>query len=135
IVVMSNGRIEQAAPPREIFEHPATAFVARFMGDHNVIAGRSGGVVDGMARLDVPEGGSFSAIGAAPEEGQPLDIAVRTDRVRLGEQPGQGLGFTGIVTNIEYRGATVKITSDGAGISDFTAIISDKAFFAAPVHV
>lgn len=135
IVVMNNGRIEQAAPPRDIFEQPATAFVARFMGDHNVISGRSGGTTDGMALLAVPEGGSFLATGTALAEGEPMDIAVRTDRVRIGAQAGKGLGFTGVVSNIEYRGATVKLTCDGAGISDFTAIIPDTAFFAAPVNV
>jgi putative spermidine/putrescine transport system ATP-binding protein len=60
-VVMQGGRIAQAAPPREIFEQPATAFVARFIGGHNVLA--------------LP-GGRF---------------AVRTDRCRLlpnGQLPG-----------------------------------------------
>ncbi len=38
IVVMNEGRIEQAATPRTVFEKPATAFVARFMGDHNVLS-------------------------------------------------------------------------------------------------
>ncbi|WP_338724058.1 ABC transporter ATP-binding protein [Devosia sp. XK-2] len=135
IVVMSDGRIEQAAAPREIFERPATAFVARFMGDHNVVSGRSAGDGDGLAQLDVAEGGRFAAMGPAPAPGQPLDIAVRTDRVRLGEAAAKGLGFTGMVSNIEYRGASVKIACDGAGISDFTAILSDKVFFAAPVKV
>ena len=37
IVVMNEGRIEQAAPPRELFERPRTAFVASFLGGHNVI--------------------------------------------------------------------------------------------------
>jgi putative spermidine/putrescine transport system ATP-binding protein len=135
IVVMSEGRIEQAAAPREIFERPATAFVARFMGDHNVISGRSAGTAEGLAQLSVPEGASFAARGEAPKQNMPLDIAVRTDRVRIGGPAIKGFGFTGIITNIEYRGATVKITCDGAGISDFTAIIPDKAFFAAPVAV
>lgn len=36
-VVMKDGRIVQAAPPREIFNRPATAFVARFMGGHNIL--------------------------------------------------------------------------------------------------
>ena len=40
IVIMNDGRIEQAADPRTVFEQPATAFVARFMGDHNVISGK-----------------------------------------------------------------------------------------------
>ncbi|RVV97693.1 ABC transporter ATP-binding protein [Mesobaculum littorinae] len=36
-VVMKDGRIVQAGPPREIFNRPATAFVAQFMGGHNVM--------------------------------------------------------------------------------------------------
>ncbi|MCA0961565.1 ABC transporter ATP-binding protein [Salipiger bermudensis] len=38
IVVMNNAVIEQAGPAREIFDAPRTAFVARFIGAHNVIA-------------------------------------------------------------------------------------------------
>jgi len=135
IVVMNNGRIEQAATPREVFERPATAFVARFMGDHNVVSGRSGGTVDGLALLDVPSGGNFAATGAAPESGAPMDIAIRTDHVRLGESATKGLGFTGTVSNIEYRGASVKLSVDGAGIEDFTAIVDDLSFHAKPVAV
>jgi putative spermidine/putrescine transport system ATP-binding protein len=52
-VVMDHGRIVQAAPPREIFLRPASTFVARFIGGHNVLT----------------------------REGQP--ISVRTDRCHL----------------------------------------------------
>ncbi|MBC7138151.1 MAG: ABC transporter ATP-binding protein [Defluviimonas sp.] len=38
VVVMNRARIEQAGPPREVFNAPRTAFVARFMGGHNVLA-------------------------------------------------------------------------------------------------
>ncbi|WP_159999991.1 ABC transporter ATP-binding protein [Roseomonas sp. 18066] len=41
-VVMDHGRIAQAAPPREIFERPASAFVARFIGGHNVLRFQGG---------------------------------------------------------------------------------------------
>ena len=37
MVVMNGGRIAQAGPPREIFNEPETAFVARFIGGHNVL--------------------------------------------------------------------------------------------------
>jgi putative spermidine/putrescine transport system ATP-binding protein len=37
MVVMHEGRIRQAGTPREIFEHPASAFIARFIGGHNVL--------------------------------------------------------------------------------------------------
>ena len=37
IVVMNAGRIEQAGPPRDVFNAPKTEFVARFIGNHNVL--------------------------------------------------------------------------------------------------
>ncbi|RVD65808.1 TOBE domain-containing protein, partial [Mesorhizobium sp. M4A.F.Ca.ET.029.04.2.1] len=36
---------------------------------------------------------------------------------------------------IEYRGATVKLSVNGAGIEDFTVILDDESFFARPVAV
>ena len=77
IVVMNDGRIEQAAPPREVFERPATAFVARFMGDHNVISGRVAGADERHARqFDVAGRRSCScASGEQREAGEPIDIA------------------------------------------------------------
>lgn len=135
IVVMNEGRIEQAAHPRDVFERPATAFVARFMGDHNVITGRVTGRRGAMVVFDVDGGGSLAASGQGREAGEPIDIAIRTDRVRIGEPPSPGLGFTGIVANIEYRGASVKLSVNGAGIEDFTVIIDDADFFAKPAAV
>ena len=37
IIVMNDARIEQAGPARDVFNRPKTAFVARFMGGHNVL--------------------------------------------------------------------------------------------------
>ncbi|TIX46432.1 MAG: ABC transporter ATP-binding protein [Mesorhizobium sp.] len=135
IVVMNDGRIEQAAHPRIVFERPATAFVARFMGDHNVISGRVTGSRDGMVVFDVPGGVTLATSGQDRETGEPIDIAIRTDHVRIGDPPAAGLGFTGIVSNVEYRGSTVKLSVNGAGIDDFTVIVDDTSFFARPVAV
>ena len=60
VVVMNHGRIEQAGPPREVFNAPRTEFVARFIGAHNVI--------------DTPAG----------------KVAVRSDRMRARAQRGNG---------------------------------------------
>ncbi|WP_043339876.1 ABC transporter ATP-binding protein [Belnapia moabensis] len=54
MVVMEAGHIRQAGPPREVFERPVSAFVARFIGGHNILHGPAG------------------------------PIAVRADRCRLG---------------------------------------------------
>jgi putative spermidine/putrescine transport system ATP-binding protein len=61
VVVMEDGHIRQSGPAREIFERPSTAFVAKFIGGHNVIS-------HGGARF-----------------------AVRVDRCRLGAPEGSGL--------------------------------------------
>jgi putative spermidine/putrescine transport system ATP-binding protein len=135
IVVMNDGRIEQAATPREVFERPATAFVARFMGDHNVLSGRVVSAEGGLVRLDVAEGQVFAVRGEEREVGSPVDIGIRTDRVRVATPNDPDLGFNGVVTNIEYRGASVKLTVLGAGSEDFTVILSDADYFAKPVSV
>jgi len=135
IVIMNDGKIEQAASPRQVFERPATAFVARFMGDHNVLSGRVVSVRDDMLVLEAPEGQTFSVRGNGKLAGEPVDIGVRTDRVRLEAANDKTLGFGGVVSNIEYRGATVKLTVIGAGSDDFTVIASDGDYFAKPVSV
>ena len=58
IVVMNEARIEQAGSAREVFEAPTTAFVARFIGAHNVIALPEGKIAlrSDELKLTVPEG-------------------------------------------------------------------------------
>jgi sulfate transport system ATP-binding protein len=57
VVVMNQGRIEQVGSPDEIFDHPATAFVIRFMGNVNVFHGRvqNGKAHLGPLALDYPD--------------------------------------------------------------------------------
>jgi putative spermidine/putrescine transport system ATP-binding protein len=57
IVVMNGGRIEQSGSPREVFNAPRTAFVAQFMGGHNVIATDQGRIAVRADRLKVRPGG------------------------------------------------------------------------------
>ncbi|GFE50228.1 ABC transporter ATP-binding protein [Roseobacter cerasinus] len=58
IVVMNDARIEQAGPTRAVFDAPKTAFVARFLGSHNVIALAEGKVAvrSDALRIGAPEG-------------------------------------------------------------------------------
>ncbi|MBS7542251.1 ABC transporter ATP-binding protein [Ancylobacter oerskovii] len=136
VVVMNGGRIEQAATPREVFNRPATAFVARFMGDHNVIAGRVAGRAGDGFTFEVPGGATFKA----PDEegleaGAPVEIAVRTDRIRIGEPSTPGCGLTGLVQNIEYHGQKVQVALAAPGVDDFAVQVPESAFFARPLSI
>jgi len=75
--VMQDGRIRQAAPPRDIFANPASAFVARFIGGHNVLPGPIAIRAD-RCRLD-PRSGLPARIDAIEYQGSTVRIALTTD--------------------------------------------------------
>jgi len=87
IAVMNAGRIEQLAPPTEVYDRPATSFVARFMGVENLLPvgleGRDG------TRLRIALGALSATVDAPahPIAGARLTLAVRAEAVRLAE-PG-----------------------------------------------
>ncbi|MEM1383085.1 MAG: ABC transporter ATP-binding protein [Pseudomonadota bacterium] len=80
IVVMNAGRIEQAAPPREVFNAPLTEFVARFIGGHNVveIGGRNAAIRADRVALTTPGQGRMDATVVDVEfKGASVDVGLR----------------------------------------------------------
>ncbi len=134
VVVMNDGRIEQAASPRVVFERPATAFVAQFMGNHNVISGRIVERTEETTTIEVNGGGRFSALGKPTHQDEQADIALRTDHIRIAPPGEQGFGFTAVVQNVEDLGATVKLSVAGAGVEDFTVVLNDAEYYRNPVR-
>ncbi|WP_029008710.1 ABC transporter ATP-binding protein [Azospirillum halopraeferens] len=110
VVVMNEGRIEQAAAPRDLYNTPRTAFVARFLGGHNV--------------LDLGADGT---------------VAVRADRIALGAAdtppPDADMHRTGTVRSFEYHGASVQISIDLADAADITVVLDESRYFATPFAV
>ena len=108
VVVMNKGRIEQTATPRELFEKPATEFIARFLGGHNVI--------------ETPAG----------------PVAVRADRITLRRGNGSGANdarFVAAVRAIEYQGANYQVSLDRAGTGELMAVVSDEQFAGEPLNI
>jgi len=105
IVVMSNGKIEQKGSPQEIFNKPATEFVARFMGGHNV----------------VPMG--------------QRKVSIRTDRVTLTPAPATGDARPVTVTDVEYQGTAVFVAVKSDDDLELTAVVPERTFFARPFEV
>jgi len=113
VVVMNGGKIEQAAPPREVFNRPASAFVARFVGGHNVLP---------------------AAVARAKGDG--AFVAIRTDRMTV--QPGTTVeagasSLSGVARSVEYLGATVQVGIDVTGLETLSAVVPEARFDAAPV--
>jgi putative spermidine/putrescine transport system ATP-binding protein len=77
VVVMNQGRIEQAGSAREVFERPRTEFVARFIGAHNVIATAAGKVAVRSDRLQLvgpAEGGLAVTVSAVEYQGNTVQV-------------------------------------------------------------
>jgi putative spermidine/putrescine transport system ATP-binding protein len=140
VVVMDQGRIEQAAAPEVIYAAPESAYVARFMGGHNVLSGRLSRLSDGVATLDNDKGECFEVTmtDALAAPGDPVTVSIRRDRVALENGAAAATGInqvSGTVYAIEYQGAFVKVTLRTAGDDEFVAYLRDDQFLRNPVEI
>ena len=107
IAVMHRGRIEQLGAPREIYERPATRFVADFIGASTVLRARA------IARdqVTIASGPIFrvSAV-AALRPGEEVELAIRPERVRLVNGPGEGAAEAWIEALV-YQGSMTHVTA------------------------
>ena len=84
LVVMNTGRIEQLGSPRELYEHPATRFVANFIGTSNVLTGRLERRGDGWALAGLgPDQRVLVADAADAGDGQDVELAIRPEKIVL----------------------------------------------------
>jgi spermidine/putrescine transport system ATP-binding protein len=84
LVVMNAGRIEQLGSPRELYEHPATRFVANFIGTSNVLTGRLERRGDAWAFRGLgPDQRVLVAEAGQAGEGQDVEVAVRPEKIVL----------------------------------------------------
>ncbi|HTS53717.1 MAG TPA: ABC transporter ATP-binding protein [Burkholderiales bacterium] len=141
VVVMDQGRIEQAASAREVYDQPRTGYVARFMGGQNVLSGTV--VARGANTLTIKSGAkevTLTAPNAPPGEDALFEAAVRRDHIRLSRaastsgQPGVN-AVIGRVAAIEYQGTWLKITLEEACGEEFVVNVPDNIFFADPLSV
>ena len=75
--------IRQAGPPREVFERPLSPFIARFIGNHNVITVPDGKIAvrADKCRIGTPNGGPFVSgrVTAVEYQGSMVRVALMTD--------------------------------------------------------
>lgn len=139
VVVMDRGRIEQAGAPRAVYNEPATLFVARFIGGHNVISGRFAGLETGQAVIEGAGDLRFRVPRIAAGDGETVTFAVRSDKIAVGlNGAGEGAAgnrLPGTVRSVEYQGAWVQIGLDTPDVEEFTVVVSESDFYAEPVAV
>jgi iron(III) transport system ATP-binding protein len=116
IVVMQAGKIAQIGTPRDLYERPASPFVADFIGDANLIAGQVSGGRFQTADLDLPMTG---ADGAA-------QISLRPERI--GMIPGTGAP-AGRVLSCTYLGSRWEYEIE----TGFAELLASRPMTEAPI--
>ena len=110
IAVMSEGRVEQVGTPKEVYEEPATAYVADFLGVSNLMDGRArGSAGGGRCRVAL---GDFELLAGQGEEDAQGDVrlVIRPERVELQPQGTTGENrIPGMVERSVYVGAILQL--------------------------
>jgi spermidine/putrescine transport system ATP-binding protein len=110
IAVMHDGRVEQVGRPEELYERPATRFVADFIGTTNLLCGTV--EPDGWIRLDTGE--RVRAAHDGLSVGTAVEISVRPEAIELVPATAPG-ALPGRVEQAAYLGATISYQVRTAG--------------------
>jgi ABC-type Fe3+/spermidine/putrescine transport system ATPase subunit len=108
VAVLSQGKIHQVATPEQIYEHPATRFVADFIGHNNVLDATVVAVNDKTVTLRFKDGSQVTMDPARKagdvqlSAGARVGVCVRAESLRLARDGGT---FAGTVIDVEYAGA------------------------------
>ena len=142
IVVMNKGRVEQDGTAEELYFHPASRFVAEFIGETNLLSGEVRGVENGDIVLDW-YGRTLRgrAAAAAPRPGETITASVRLERLSIRPDGPQNVNaLQGRVVGKTFLGSrtAVDLLIDDANGSTLKAYIdpaTDQAIGAGPVWV
>lgn len=113
VAVFYNGNLEQIGEPRQIYEQPETPFVARFIGNTNLIAGTVSGGGGGFVDVRVSEGLQISVRGdgSLPAAGTPVWVSIKPQSLKIEKSSAEGdegesNRFAARVVNKSYLGAS-----------------------------
>lgn len=106
--IMDRGRVLQLAPPAELYERPATRFVASFIGESNLVPGHVS-FAHGTARLETAGGRAFALDREMAEarglgEGDRAALAIRPERVEIAAA-GTTTGEPAEILEVVYLGS------------------------------
>jgi ABC-type Fe3+/spermidine/putrescine transport system ATPase subunit len=119
IVVMRDGRIEQAGAPRAVYSDPATAFVADFLGGANLVPVE---IVAGNGAWRARAGDGTMVSAPAPKDGAPgaATLMIRQEHLRV-QRAGETVDSArdaeaeARIVAVAYRGQAAQIVVDALG--------------------
>ena len=108
IVVMYGGKAEQVGTPFEIYNRPATKFVANFVGTLNVLEGTVTDASAGKVKVGAGEVLLKGKLNGS-KAGDSLSLALRPEAISLGRQPGRDATLGGEISEVSFLGSVIRV--------------------------
>jgi len=112
IIVMNAGRIEQQGAPRELYERPATPFLARFMGESNPARGLARRLDASTVRVRLGDA-EIDIANTTAGDGD-VTVAVRPEAISVEPAPGPPGALPGTIAKASYVGTQMEYSIDTA---------------------
>ncbi len=110
VAVFSHGRVRQLAPPKEMYEEPANAFVARFVGESNAFRGRITEPQGKHAIFELEQGGALTVTPIDCAGRGPALVVVRPEHVLVGAAASERENrLIGQVEDVVYHGDHLQV--------------------------
>jgi putative spermidine/putrescine transport system ATP-binding protein len=108
IVVMYGGKAEQVGTPFEIYNRPATKFVANFVGTLNVLEGTVTDPATGAVQVGANSVLLKGKLNGS-KAGDALSLALRPEAISLGRQPGREATLGGEISEVSFLGSVIRV--------------------------
>lgn len=124
IVVMRDGVFEQSGTPSEIYDHPKTSYVAKFVGSANILTGRAVQTDDDTVVIE----SEYGTMVCKKEQygvnaGDKLTVAVRSENISVWREQKSEYAIRGTITEKSFVGGMLRIA---AALSDDTEVVISR---------
>ena len=118
--VMSQGKLQQVANPRDIYNNPANGFVASFVGENNILTGDVQNPADGMAGF-VTAIGTFRARLGEAAKGHAVKLYIRPEHMTLSAKPGAENSVPVTIADVSFEGNFISVQATAENGTELVA--------------
>ena len=122
IAIFASGRIQQLGTPQALYDTPENLFVARFLGENNLLPGQVLALEDDIARVRLACGAEVEAQCVDARAGEPCMLAIRPERIAVAPISATDMGegaISAVLQEIVFQGDQLRLRLQlGAGTAD-----------------
>jgi spermidine/putrescine transport system ATP-binding protein len=129
--VMSQGKLQQVANPRDIYNNPVNGFVASFVGENNILTGDVVNPADGYAVMNTTHG-TFRARMDPSARGSDVKLYVRPEHMRFSDAPASENSIPVSISDVAFEGNFISVQAVSDKGMHFVAELRNDGSSTAP---